>query len=345
MKQKVLVAGGAGYIGSHMVKDLLANGYEVLVLDNLSKGHRDAVPHERLVLGNIGDRDLVETLFDQHAIAAVMHFAAFIEVGESVREPEKYYRNNFAETLVLLDAMRRHGIARFIFSSTAAVYGTPKQTPITEDHPLHPINPYGASKAMVEQVLKDFDSAYGLKSIVLRYFNAAGAHPDGELGERHDPETHLIPLVLDAAAGARDAIAIFGQDYDTPDGTCIRDYIHVADLCQAHRLALDALLQGGESNIYNLGNGRGFSVREVIDAAAAVTERQIPCRAAPRRPGDPPRLIADSTKAKRELGWTPEYTDLATIIRHAWQFRQRCMAAESTVSRTTDSPTPLSTRT
>jgi UDP-glucose 4-epimerase len=323
MTHKILIAGGAGYIGSHMVKDLLAHGYEVLVLDNLSKGHADAVPHDHLVIGDIGDRDLLATLFTRHQIAAVMHFAAFIEVGESVREPEKYYRNNLANTLVLLDAMRRHGVARFIFSSTAAVYGTPERTPITEDHPRHPINPYGASKAMVEQVLGDFDSAYGLKSSILRYFNAAGADPDGELGERHDPETHLIPLVLDAAAGDREAIAIFGQDYDTPDGTCIRDYIHVADLCQAHRLALDALLQGGESAIYNLGNGRGFSVREVIDAAATVTGRTIPCREAPRRPGDPPRLIADSAKAQRELGWRPEYADLATIIRHAWQFRQR----------------------
>jgi UDP-glucose 4-epimerase len=323
VKHKILVAGGAGYIGSHMVKHLLSNGYEVLVLDDLSKGHGDAVPYDLLVRGNIGDARLLDTLFSTHSIVAVMHFAAFIEVGESVRDPEKYYRNNFSNTLTLLHAMRRHRVPHFIFSSTAAVYGNPVQVPIRENHPLAPINPYGASKAMVEQALRDFDHAYGLRSMILRYFNAAGADPEGELGERHSPETHLIPLVLDAAAGARDAISIFGEDYNTVDGTCIRDYVHVADLCQAHRLALDALLRGASSNIYNLGNGRGFSVREVIETAAEVTGTTIPHRLAPRRPGDPPRLVADSTKVKRELGWKPAYADLATVIHHAWNYRQR----------------------
>jgi UDP-glucose 4-epimerase len=323
MKHKILVAGGAGYIGSHMVRDLSAKGYDVLVLDDLSNGHADAVPEHTLVRGTIGDSRLLDTLFSIHSFSAVMHFAACIEVGESVREPEKYYRNNFSNTLVLLDAMRRHRVPRFIFSSTAAVYGAPLQMPIRENHPLQPINPYGASKAMVEQALKDFDRAYGLRSMILRYFNAAGADPDAELGERHSPETHLIPLVLDAAAGARDAISVFGQDYDTVDGTCIRDYVHVTDLCQAHRLALDALLQGADSNVYNLGNGRGFSVRTVIDTAEAVTGVKIPCRLAPRRPGDPPRLVADSTKAMSDLGWKPAYAELETIIRHAWGYRQR----------------------
>jgi UDP-glucose 4-epimerase len=329
MKGKILVAGGAGYIGSHMVKELMGRGYDVLVLDDLSKGHADAIPAHTLVQGNIGDRKLLDTLFARHSIVAVMHFAAFIEVGESVCKPEKYYRNNFSNTLTLLDAMHLHGVACFIFSSTAAVYGNPLRVPISEDHPLKPINPYGTSKMMVEQTLRDFDRAYGLRSIVLRYFNAAGADPVGELGERHDPETHLIPLVLDAASGVRDAITIFGQDYETHDGTCVRDYIHVADLCQAHRRALDALLGGADSNVYNLGNGRGFSVQEVIDTAGRVTGRTIPCRVGPRRPGDPASLVADSTKAKTDLGWQPQYEELETIISHAWEFRRQSAAGDS----------------
>jgi len=329
MKGKILVAGGAGYIGSHMVKELIGYGYDVLVLDDLSKGHADAVPAHTLVKGNIGDKNLLDTLFAQHSIAAVMHFAAFIEVGESVSKPEKYYRNNFANTLTLLDAMRQHGIAHFIFSSTAAVYGTPLRIPISEDHPLQPINPYGTSKTMVEQALADFNHAYGLRSIVLRYFNAAGADPAGELGERHDPETHLIPLVLDVAAGVRDAITIYGKDYETHDGTCVRDYIHVADLCQAHRLALDALLGGADSNVYNLGNGRGFSVQEVIDTAGRVTGKTIPCSVGLRRSGDPASLVADSTKAKTELGWQPQYEELETIISHAWEFRRQSAVGDS----------------
>ena len=323
MGDTILVAGGAGYIGSHMVKDLLAHGHEVLVLDDLSKGHADAVPKGLLVQGSIGDASLLDRLFSRQTIAAVMHFAGFIEVGESVRKPEKYYRNNFSDTLTLLEAMCRHGVKRFIFSSTAAVYGNPLHTPIAEDHPLRPINPYGSSKLMVEQALADFDQAHRLRSIVLRYFNAAGSDPAGDLGERHDPETHLIPLVLDAASGARESITLFGEDYDTHDGTCIRDYVHVLDLCQAHRLALDALLDGAGSSVYNLGNGRGFSVREVIDVATRVTGRTIPWQLGPRRPGDPARLVADSGKAKRELGWAPNYAELETIIRHAWDYRRR----------------------
>lgn len=323
MKPTILVAGGAGYIGSHMVKDLLENDYRVIVLDDLSNGHADAVPDGILVEGSIGDAALLDRLFSEHEVAAVMHFAAYIEVGESVRDPGKYYENNFSSTLTLLNAMRRHAVRHFIFSSTAAVYGNPETVPIPESHPTVPINPYGSSKLMVERALCDFDAAYGLRFTVLRYFNAAGADPAGTLGERHDPETHLIPLVLDAAAGDRDAITIFGDDYDTPDGTCIRDYIHITDLCQAHRLALEALLGGAASAVYNLGNGQGFSVREVIDAAAQVTGREIPVRMGERRPGDPSRLVADSARARQSLDWRPQFPDLATIIRHAWTFRQQ----------------------
>lgn len=319
---RVLVVGGAGYIGSHMVKDLLANGHQVVVLDDLSKGYADAVPEGLLVRGNLGDRVLLDRIFSEQPIDAVMHFAAFIEVGESVAKPADYYLNNVANTLVLLDAMRRHGVLRFIFSSTAAVYGEPRRVPIDEQHPLAPINPYGFSKYAVEQALWDFDRAYGLRFTALRYFNAAGSDPEGRLGERHDPESHLIPLVLQAAAGERDCITIFGEDYDTPDGTCLRDYVHVADLCQAHRLALEGLLGDGASAVYNLGNGQGFSVREVIDAAAKVTGLEIPLRMGERRAGDPARLVADSRRARELLGWEPEYADLETIIAHAWAFKQ-----------------------
>lgn len=322
MKQTILVAGGAGYIGSHMVKNLIERGYRVLVIDDLSNGHADAIPPDCLVEGSIGDSDLLSRVFSDNDVAAVMHFAAYIEVGESVRDPGKYYENNFSHTLTLLNAMRRHRVNRFIFSSTAAVYGNPETTPIPEAHPTNPINPYGHSKLMVEQALRDFDKAYGLRFTVLRYFNAAGADPDGALGERHDPETHLIPLVLDAAAGDRDAITIFGEDYDTPDGTCIRDYIHVSDLCEAHRLALEALLDGAASSTYNLGNGLGFSVRDVIETAARVTGRDIPVKIGTRRAGDPSRLVADSVRAREALGWSPAYDELATIIEHAWRFRQ-----------------------
>ncbi len=314
----VLIVGGAGYIGSHMVLALDQAGHRVTVLDDLSSGHREAVLAGRLIEGSLGDGQLLDGLLASDPPDAVMHFAAFIEVGESVRDPGKYYRNNFAATQVLLDAMRRHGVDAFIFSSTAAIFGEPRYVPIDEAHPKGPINPYGRSKWMVEQLLEDYDRAYGLRAVALRYFNAAGADPEGRVGERHDPETHLIPLVLQAASGRRESITVFGEDYDTPDGTCIRDYIHVVDLCQAHLLALDALLDGAPSARYNLGNGAGYSVREVIDTARRVTGREIPQRLGSRRPGDPARLVADSRRITAELGWSPRYGDLEDILRHAW---------------------------
>jgi len=321
---KVMVVGGAGYIGSHMVKLLCKEGTSVVVLDDLSSGYRDAVvAGAELVVGSAADAKLLDELFRRYRFDAVMHFASFIQVGESVVEPAKYYANNVATTLTLLDAMRAAGVLRFIFSSTAAVYGDPEYVPINEVHPKNPINPYGRSKWMVEQVLEDYDRAYGLKSVCLRYFNAAGADPEGELGERHVPETHLIPLVLQAASGRRDAICVFGTDYDTPDGTCIRDYIHVADLCDAHALALQRLLGGGESGHFNLGNGQGFSVKEVIDTARRVTGRAIPVRYEARRAGDPPRLVADAGLARAQLGWQPKRADLETIVADAWAWERK----------------------
>ena len=323
----VLVVGGAGYIGSHMVKLLGRHGFEITVLDNLSAGHRDAVVEGRFVLGDLGERDLLDELLATTRFDGVMHFASHIQVGESVREPAKYYLNNVVKTQYLLDAMVAHRVRHFIFSSTAAIFGEPVRIPIDEDHPKNPINPYGRGKWMVEQILQDYDVAYGLKSVSLRYFNAAGADPDGELGERHQPETHLIPLVLQAATGHRPHITVFGTDYDTPDGTCIRDYIHVADLCEVHLLALQRLWAGGDSAAYNLGNGNGFSVREVIETARSVTGRDIPVQYGKRRPGDPERLVADAQRARAELGWKPRYADLATIIAHAWRWETRSSSA------------------
>jgi UDP-glucose 4-epimerase len=320
---KVLVVGGAGYIGSHMVKDLLDAGYHVITLDDLSTGHRELVIGGEFVEGGLGDAVLLDKLFSTHKISAVMHFAAFSLVGESVEKPLKYYRNNMAATAELLDSMIRHNVKRFIFSSTAAVYGEPVDIPITESHPCTPTNPYGESKIAVERMLKDCDSAYGLKHISLRYFNAAGADKSGEIGERHRNETHLIPLVLEVAAGRRENIKIFGANYPTPDGTCIRDYIHVSDLSGAHLLALNSLLSGGDSAVYNLGNNRGYSVREVIELARKVTGKPIPAIQADKRPGDPAILIASSDKIKKNLGWKPEYEDLETIIKTAWVWHQR----------------------
>jgi UDP-glucose 4-epimerase len=270
------------------------------------------------VQGDLADQALLADLLQPGRFDAVMHFASFIQVGESVQKPAMYYANNVSNTLHLLDAMRAAGVQRFIFSSTAATFGEPQYTPIDERHPQAPINPYGRSKLMIEQVLEDYDRAYGLKSVCLRYFNAAGADPDCELGERHEPETHLIPLVLQAASGRRADIAVFGRDYDTPDGTCIRDYIHINDLCEAHLLALQSLLKGGSSQRYNLGNGNGFSVQEVIDTARRVTGRPIAVRDAPRREGDPARLVADATLARQQLGWVPQFPDLEAIVAHAW---------------------------
>ena len=319
---RILVVGGAGYIGSHMVKMLSRLGCQVTTLDDLSSGHRDAVLAGDFVQGSCGDRALLDAVLSR-GFDGVMHFASFIQVGESVQHPDKYYQNNVVNTITLLDAMRTHGVNRFIFSSTAATMGEPQYIPIDERHPQQPINPYGRTKLMVEQLLTDYDTAYGFKSVCLRYFNAAGADPEGELGERHDPETHLIPLILQAASGRRSHISVFGRDYDTPDGTCIRDYIHIEDLCSAHWLALQSLMQGGSSQAYNLGNGTGFSVQAVIDAAERVTGRPIPVVEAPRRAGDPARLVADSRLAREKLGWQPQYADLDTIIEHAWQWEQR----------------------
>jgi UDP-glucose 4-epimerase len=319
---KVLVVGGAGYIGSHMVKMLANLGCNVTTMDDLSSGHSDAVLTGEFVQGNCGDRGVLDAVLSR-GFDAVMHFASFIQVGESVQHPDKYYQNNFVNTLTLLNAMRAHSVKGFIFSSTAATFGEPQNTPIDERHPQQPINPYGRTKLMVEQLLADYDRAYGMKSVCLRYFNAAGADPEGQLGERHDPETHLIPLVLQAASGRRPHISVFGRDYDTPDGTCIRDYIHIHDLCSAHWLALLSLMRGAGSQSYNLGNGNGFSVQEVIDTAEQVTGRKIPVVDAPRREGDPARLVADSTLARKQLGWQPQYADLTTIIKHAWKWEMR----------------------
>jgi UDP-glucose 4-epimerase len=318
-----LVVGGAGYIGSHMVKRLGQLGCSVTTLDNLSSGHRDAVLCGDFVHGDIADQALLHDLFAAKQFDAVMHFASFIQVGESVQHPAKYYQNNVVNTLNLLNAMKAFGVSRFIFSSTAATFGEPQYTPIDERHPQQPINPYGRTKLMVEQALPDYDKAYGMKSVCLRYFNAAGADPDGQLGERHDPETHLIPLVLQAASGRRPHIGVFGRDYDTPDGTCIRDYIHIADLCEAHWLALQSLMAGGASQAYNLGNGNGFSVQQVLDIARRVTGGEIKVVDGPRRGGDPARLLADARLAHKQLGWQPQYADLATIIEHAWRWEQQ----------------------
>lgn len=319
---RVLVVGGAGYIGSHMVKLLGDSGCDVVTYDNLSSGFRDAILCGTLVEGDIGDSGQLGRVLDT-GFDAVMHFASSIQVGESVRLPGKYYRNNVANTLNLLEAMAARGIGKFIFSSTAAVFGEPQSDRIDEAHRRQPINPYGRSKAMVEDILADFDRAHGVRSVSLRYFNAAGADPSGRLGERHEPETHLIPLILQVAAGRRPHIDVFGRDYPTPDGTCIRDYVHIVDLCQAHLLALDYLGKGLPTTAFNLGNGDGFSVQAVIDAARRVTGKSIRNVDGPRREGDPARLVADSARARSVLGWRPRYEALDDIIAHAWRWETR----------------------
>ncbi|MGS5087790.1 UDP-glucose 4-epimerase GalE [Hydrogenophaga sp. A37] len=319
----ILVVGGAGYIGSHMVKHLGALGCRVTTLDNLSGGFRDAVLHGAFIHGDLADKALLAQLFSSQRFDAVMHFASHIQVGESVLDPGKYYENNLVNTLNLLNAMRVARVHRFIFSSTAAIFGEPQSATIGEAHPKQPINPYGRSKLMVEQALADYDHAYGIKSVCLRYFNAAGADPEGQLGERHEPETHLIPLVLQAASGRRSHISVFGRDYDTPDGTCIRDYVHIADLCQAHWLALQTLMQGADSQAYNLGNGNGFSVQEVIEVARQVTGCKITVVDSPRRAGDPARLVAHSAAATQALGWRPQHAALETLVEHAWRWETR----------------------
>ena len=320
---RILVAGGAGYIGSHMVLMLSDQGNSVVVLDDLSSGRAEAVLGGQLVHGSLGDTALLDRLFRTEKFDAVMHFASSIQVGESVQKPAKYYRNNVTHTINLLDAAVEFGVRNFIFSSTAAIFGQPDYTPIDEAHSKRPINPYGRSKWMVEQVLQDYDLAYGIKSVCLRYFNAAGADPTGRIGEGHDPETNLIPLLLQVASGRREHAQVFGRDYDTPDGTCIRDYIHVVDLCAAHSLALADLVRGRESAAYNLGNGSGFSVRQVIDAVREVTGKPIPIVDTPRRAGDPARLVADSALARSHLGWLPRYADLKEIVSHAWNWEKR----------------------
>lgn len=318
----ILVTGGAGYIGSHACKALAQAGYVPVAYDNLVYGHERAVKWGPFEKGDISDRGCLDQVIENYRPSAIMHFAAYAYVGESVENPGKYYRNNVAGTLTLLEAMRDYAIDQFVFSSTCATYGLPRQIPISEDHVQQPINPYGASKLMVEQMLHDFGVAHGLRTMYLRYFNAAGADPDTETGEDHDPETHLIPLVLDAASGRRSNIAVFGDDYDTPDGTCVRDYIHVTDLASAHVLALQALESGAAGKAYNLGNGTGFSVKQVIDVARQVTDKEIPVEIAPRRAGDPPRLIGDASRIKKELGWSPQFAGLETIIQTAWQWHQ-----------------------
>lgn len=322
----ILVTGGAGYIGSHAVLALQRAGYQVVILDNLVYGHQDIVENvlkTELVVGDTNDRTLLDNLFQTHDIAAVMHFAAYAYVGESVGDPAKYYRNNVIGTLTLLEAMKAAGINKFVFSSTCATYGVPKTIPIPEDHPQNPINPYGASKLMVERILKDFDPAYDFKSVYFRYFNAAGADPNGLLGEDHNPETHLIPLVLQTALGKRESISIFGTDYPTEDGSCVRDYIHVTDLADAHVLGLEYLLKGGDTTVFNLGNGNGFSVKEVIETAREVTGKEIKAIECDRRPGDPPALVGGAEKAREVLGWNPQYSDLKAILSHAWQWHQK----------------------
>ena len=319
---KILVTGGAGYIGSHACIKLKEKGYAPVVYDNLVYGHRESALDWELVEGDLGDREGLKSLFSRHKFHAVMHFAAYAYVGESVANPGKYFENNVARGLNLLDSMVEHGVRKMIFSSTCATYGEPLEEYIGEVHPQNPINPYGESKLFFEKILARYNEAYGLKSVSLRYFNAAGADPAGRAGESHEPETHLIPLILKAAKGERESVEIFGDDYETPDGSCIRDYIHVEDLADAHILALHALDSGKARAFYNLGNGRGFSVKEVIDCACKVTGMNIPHKVSGRRAGDPPRLVADASLAKKELGWQPRYKELDDIIETAWNWEK-----------------------
>ncbi|GAB6036409.1 UDP-glucose 4-epimerase GalE [Fundidesulfovibrio butyratiphilus] len=322
-KERILVTGGAGYIGSHTCKALSRAGFEPVAFDSLVYGHEWAVKWGPLVKGDILDGQALDAVFAEYRPVAVMHFAAFAYVGESVSDPEKYYRNNVAGTLSLLSAMRRAGCENIVFSSTCATYGVPQELPLREDHPQKPINPYGWTKLMMEQTLRDFDQAYAIKHASLRYFNAAGADPDGEIGEDHDPETHLIPLVIYATQGRRGQVEIFGTDYDTRDGTCVRDYIHVSDLAQAHILALDFLRRKRESLTVNLGTGNGQTVREVIRAVEKVSGKTTPVKEGPRRPGDPPGLYARADRAMELLGWKPALGDIETIVSTAWAWHEK----------------------
>ena len=328
MSDRVLVVGGAGYIGSHMVKQLALAGYDVTIVDNLTTGFRELAKYGRLMVGDISDRSFLSSVFSKGKFSSVVHFAASSQVGESVVNPSKYYRNNVSGTLSLLDVMLENDVKNFIFSSTAATFGNPQYSPIDEVHPQTPINPYGSSKLMVETILRDYSNAYSLNSITLRYFNACGADPGGELGECHDPETHLIPLVLQAASGRRKSITVFGRDYDTQDGTCIRDYIHIEDLCAAHTAALTALADGRITGAhgFNLGNGIGFSVQQVVDVVSEVVAEDghsIIVEEGKRRAGDPSVLVADASLARSLLNWNPQYPELKDIIRHAWAWEKR----------------------
>ncbi|WP_409290550.1 UDP-glucose 4-epimerase GalE [Peribacillus sp. SCS-37] len=318
----ILVTGGAGYIGSHTVAELLNQGEEVIVVDNILTGHEKAVPGGTFYEGDLRDKDFLDSVFSKHDVEAVIHFAASSLVGESVLEPLKYYENNLIASHTLVSAMEKHGVKKIVFSSTAATYGEPEQVPILEGDATNPTSPYGETKLAMEKMFRWCDGAFGLKSVSLRYFNAAGAHPDGEIGEDHTPESHLIPIILQVALGQREHISIFGDDYATEDGTCIRDYIHVMDLANAHWLALEHLRSKNESDVFNLGNGRGFSVKEVIETSRSVTGHSIPEVVSGRRAGDPAILIASSEKAQSVLGWKPKYNDLKTIIETAWKWHQ-----------------------
>lgn len=319
----VLVTGGAGYIGSHCCKELYLQGYNPITVDNLVYGHRENVKWGAFYEADVGNPDQLQDCFAKYKIDAVMHFAAYAYVGESMEAPLTYYTNNVRNTINLFNVLLEHRVNYVVFSSSCATYGNPVSIPIDEEHRLSPINPYGKTKRMIEEILEDLDIACGVKFVSLRYFNASGADPDGEIGEKHDPETHLIPLVLDVAAGKQKAIKVFGTDYRTPDGTCIRDYIHVTDLARAHILALEYLLNGGKSTAFNLGQGRGYSVLEIIDKVKEITAKKIEIAHADRRPGDPPVLVASNQKAIRQLGWKPEFSNLADIIRTAWRWHQK----------------------
>ena len=325
---KILVTGGAGYIGGHMVRTLGEKGHDVIVYDNLSTGRREAVLHGRLVVADLADTDILRTLFESEEFDAVMHFAAHIEVEESVKDPIKYYRNNFSNALNLIAACTEFDVDKFVFSSTAAVYGMPNEIPVTEEAPLQPINPYGASKAMVERALKDISAVSPLRYVALRYFNVAGADALSRIGQKYRNATHLITLALKTALGLRDYLNIFGNDYDTPDGTCIRDYIHVDDLIDAHVLALDHLSSGGGSSTFNCGYGRGYSVREVVETARKVTGIDFPAKETGRRAGDPPSLVADSSKIREELDWKPSHDDLEYIIKTSWDWEKKLNSSE-----------------
>jgi UDP-glucose 4-epimerase len=318
----VLITGGAGYIGSHIVRDLYEHGYGVIVYDNLSEGHQEAVLGQSLIYGDINDTLKLNTVFENNNINSVMHFSAHAYIGESMENPEKYYKNNVCGTINLLSAMLKNNVKNFIFSSTCATYGNPVHIPISEDHPQNPINPYGASKRMVERIIEDYCQAYGLKYAILRYFNAAGAHPDGMIGESHRIETHLIPLILKTLTGEKKTVKIYGDNYETPDGTCIRDYIHVCDLAVAHRLSLELVLASGKNECINLGTGKGVSVKEVISACEEVTGLKVPLVFTDRRPGDPAILVASNKYAEQILNFCPEYTNIHEIIKTAWYWEK-----------------------